>query len=1145
MGDIIGGRFKMTDGTPRSGHFADVYKAYDLEAEPPTAVAIKVLKPAKTEDPVAIATIHREYESLWKLDHPNIVRLIDTGVDADSGKHYLALEWVESNLDSYLDSGLAEPDDFINAYGLQITDAVAYSHDKDVAHRDLKPGNILIDDSGQVKVADFGISLILDQLQPEDSMLPRPTLRNYFTPPYGPPELHLGGLARDVWGLGATLLAGLVRRHLADLDDVRKAQSELDTAPELIKLIHDCLHEEWKLRPPNAQVVHARLESISRRRRVSQIVRKPIHIEATREAVVNLDAESLSDADRMIAADLQDAAAICSTPNKFSAEPNYKIYGESWVYRAIIKTNPEPLPGRPPRDPYILVVACYHIANGELERARLTGLGLEEYDFRIAAVANRTAARADLEELVEAVERLELKARLRTRDDEAHRVLDQWKRQIDARLEIEKRNERPVSYKKVTRNGRRARFELKDSSADIAIGETRRAYGPSGAIPLLVQGEVDSIDATSLTLYLDENVDDIYASGRLVVDTAASQTKIRRERAAIEMLANNPDKAARPDIGELIFNPGACAAIEPFNVSDWATTDLDDSKRDAIEAALGATDFYLVQGPPGTGKTTFIAELVVQELRRNPTAKILISSQSNVALDNALDRIHRLGVSQRIIRLADRRFGRVSSEAERFRVEHQLSKWCEQTAALSTTFVEAWVTGRGVSLDVIERSRALREWADILEREGNLQVELHDLERHLDLARSTGTDTVKQGEAIDDLDEQIQDSLDRSVEAERVRRQFEKANVKFLTELGPSMPTPTDLRIQSDGALGGLAVAKELRSLVRLQSEWQLRLKGSDNFIAALAADSAIIGATCTGLAAVEDIAEIQFDLCIIDECSKATATETLIPIVRSTRWVLVGDEQQLPPMVEDALRDRSLREEFELDEIELRLTLFSRLVQGLPQASQTMLTEQHRMVPAIGNLISECFYDGQLKSVGPPNPGPINGVLPKPVTWHDTSRILLRREKVDGRSKSYVNMKEAAIVKQLVKRLDEELRGRGPKSRLLVLAPYSAQVSELSHQVRQLGEFSNLEVEVTTVDAVQGRESDYVIFSVTRSNERHDAGFLSIDARANVALSRARYGLAIIGDYSFCRTTDTPFQKISSYIASHKDTCERVEVRA
>jgi serine/threonine protein kinase len=98
MGEIIGDRFKLTDGTPRSGHFADVYKAYDLKAELPTAVAIKFLKPEKTEDLVAIATVHREYASLLKLDHPNIVRLIDAGVDAESHKHYLALEWVESNL---------------------------------------------------------------------------------------------------------------------------------------------------------------------------------------------------------------------------------------------------------------------------------------------------------------------------------------------------------------------------------------------------------------------------------------------------------------------------------------------------------------------------------------------------------------------------------------------------------------------------------------------------------------------------------------------------------------------------------------------------------------------------------------------------------------------------------------------------------------------------------------------------------------------------------------------------------------------------------------------------------------------------------------------------------------------------------------
>ncbi len=101
----------------------------------------------------------------------------------------------------------------------------------------------------------------------------------------------------------------------------------------------------------------------------------------------------------------------------------------------------------------------------------------------------------------------------------------------------------------------------------------------------------------------------------------------------------------------------------------------------------------------------------------------------------------------------------------------------------------------------------------------------------------------------------------------------------------------------------------------------------------------------------------------------------------------------------------------------------------------------------------------------------------------------------------------------------------------------------ELRRQVDQLGELQSVSVEVATVDSVQGREADYVIFSVTRSNPQGQPGFLRLDARANVALSRAKKGLAIVGDMAFCRITETPFREVALYVSGHSDSCARVEV--
>src|SRR5690606_17431055 len=110
--------------------------------------------------------------------------------------------------------------------------------------------------------------------------------------------------------------------------------------------------------------------------------------------------------------------------------------------------------------------------------------------------------------------------------------------------------------------------------------------------------------------------------------------------------------------------------------------------------------------------------------------------------------------------------------------------------------------------------------------------------------------------------------------------------------------------------------------------------------------------------------------------------------------------------------------------------------------ASQAMLNEQHRMVKAVGDLISECFYDGQLKSVGATSTHPIKGVLPKPVTWHDTSRLDDRYEnRRRSGDTSSVNTREAQIAASLVRKIARNAPASDRRPTVLVLAPYGAQV--------------------------------------------------------------------------------------------------------
>ncbi len=1144
MARIINGKYSVVDGIERKGGFGSVFMAYDISAIPPMPVAIKILRPVqKAADPdeVARLALHREFESLDRLKHPNIVSLVEADRDRETDELFLALEWVEGNMDNYLEGGIPEPDDFIAAIGLPISGAMAFAHENGVAHRDLKPSNVLISSEGIVKVADFGISRIIDTLDPPQGQLADQkvvtVLGNFVSQPYAPSDTEAGPLARDVWGLGSTLLAGLVRRPLQSYDDLRSAKAELDVVKELEVIIERCLSENPLERPRDCREVHARLHLYWNSRSVRTLKRVPIYIGATQKVVDQMEVKDINQAERLIVEDLAESPVILSTNNEKNDDQHFILHGENWAYRVAEDNGPDDVPR-------LAAITAFIPRASQADRAREDGLSLEHVDFKVGIPTNRSQAKVDLDQLLNQVVEHEANVRADRRLNEARRLLGQWRSQIDARTQIERDRELPVNYHRVLSEGRRAEFFVQGDTSRVEVGQTRQVLAISGTRKN-VRGEVEDVKDDRITLYLHDDAEEIPSSGKLVVDTTASKAKIQREKMAVDILAHAPAKLAQPKLGELLFNPHICQVPIPVEVLEWSRDNLDESKKEAVRAALGCEDLFLVQGPPGTGKTTFIAELVSQQLRLKPDSRILISSQTNIALDNALVQIEKIQSTARpvrIIRLADPKFGKVAPEAERFRVDGQLKRWREEAEAKSNSFIEEWVKRRGVSLGLVAESRFLREISGVLELLTSLETQLNEIESFLSGTEQSGEERL----STEELEERKTDLQDQIQELDASLKRFERSESGLMRKHLKDIEERNHRHLHelADFILGDGDAARELRDLVQLQADWLRRLSRGDGFIGALARDSAVLGATCVGLAAVRELSEHQFDLCIIDECSKATATETLVPMTRSKRWVLVGDERQLPAMVEDALRNDEILNEYSLDSGELETTLFSRLAQGLPPENQRMLKEQHRMVKAIGDLISECFYDGELISVGEVNTPTIPDVFPRPVTWHDTSRLEKRQERSSAdNATSFVNVTEARHVVELVRKLVRHFEDSDEHPRVLVAAPYTAQVRELRRQVERLGELRSVSVEVATVDSVQGREADYVIFSVTRSNPEGQPGFLRLDARANVALSRAKKGLAIVGDMSFCRTTETPFRQVALYVSGHADTCARLEV--
>ena len=247
-----------------------------------------------------------------------------------------------------------------------------------------------------------------------------------------------------------------------------------------------------------------------------------------------------------------------------------------------------------------------------------------------------------------------------------------------------------------------------------------------------------------------------------------------------------------------------------------------------------------------------------------------------------------------------------------------------------------------------------------------------------------------------------------------------------------------------------------------------------------------------------------KFPIVLMDEATQATEPSALVPIVKGCRQlVLVGDHQQLPPTV---ISRRA-------EEGGLGRSLFDRLIAcGL---SSVMLTTQYRMHPILRAIPSARFYDNRLEDGCSANERP----PPAGFLWPDWDRPMAfvpveGVEEADEEGRSRSNRDEAGKVLSIVN--DLLAMGDVQPSDIGVISPYNGQVRELTHLFelaggREAGQpYAGLEIK--SVDGYQGREKDVIVFSTVRANERGEVGFLADHRRLNVAVTRAKCGLIVLG---------------------------------
>eukprot|EP00020_Sapocribrum_chincoteaguense_P005442 CAMPEP_0170755404 /NCGR_PEP_ID=MMETSP0437-20130122/13502_1 /TAXON_ID=0 /ORGANISM="Sexangularia sp." /LENGTH=1019 /DNA_ID=CAMNT_0011094575 /DNA_START=78 /DNA_END=3137 /DNA_ORIENTATION=- len=353
--------------------------------------------------------------------------------------------------------------------------------------------------------------------------------------------------------------------------------------------------------------------------------------------------------------------------------------------------------------------------------------------------------------------------------------------------------------------------------------------------------------------------------------------------------------------------------------------------------------------------------------------------------------------------------------------------------------------------------------------------------------------------AVDQLAEKIHSTGLRVVRVSaKTREALGNSPVEFLT-----LHEQTKVFAQaSKGELAKLYALREAAGELSGKDEARFRtLKRTAERQLLVAAD--VVCCTCVG-AGDPRLKASRFKQVLIDEATQATEPEALVPLVRGCQQaVLVGDHMQLGPVVLSKQAAKA----------GLAQSLFERLI--VLGIRPIRLRVQYRMHPALSEFPSNTFYEGSLQNGVTATDRLAPGVsFPFPVAERPLMFYAsMGPEEIAPSGTSYLNRGEAVLAERCVTHL---LRSGVRPDQIGVITPYEGQRAYFSSYLSRAGSLrAELyeRLEVASVDAFQGREKDYIILSTVRSNERTGIGFLSDPRRLNVALTRAKFGMVILGN--------------------------------
>lgn len=1177
VGEIIAGKYDIQAQLGKGGSGV-VYLAKKINSNDRYAV-----KTLSTDQDNATKLLERETETLKRLDHPNIVRFIEQGYDNRHQLVYLVLEYLDGqDIKQYFDRGI-DLSIKLNIFQ-QIIHGISHAHSKNIIHRDIKPDNIKIvetNENPEAKVLDFGIAIITTTILTN-------TIRSYHTPLFSAPEqINLEGVSRDsdVYSLGMTFLY-----LLSSQDDRIIFQDERDK-----NVLYQSAHENLKNYGSSGNYQNF-LETLKTATDSNRENRPKL--EQLIKVVANLQEELAESTPILFSITRKLQEKIDSNNNYQGQVVKIKKYIESNLTSNFGTLHIKKSPSRRSENSDQKNRLAIDIAIETLGKVYLGFINLDQPNeifihaepeyiepkiveiivengvaIKVAPIVylgEGVKRKTDLSELINQIIDQDKKI---DNEKAANQILadtfEQWQSVIDIEKKIVQDKKRVFHYKNydydpqkkiliLTLNNHISIEEFDQITSPplpvtIAIKKTfsdsNRQKEIQWEIGDIIDGEKSHNGETIEKLHISlgdfcdpEIIQSILDQGKVETNFKAQESEIKKRYQALRDIRYGD--AENTNLSNVIADPGNVKPIEPVLIQRFFDQQLDDAQKKAVCKALGTEDIFLIQGPPGTGKTSVITEIILQILNQYPNDKILISSQSNVAVDNVLTRLARVEHKKiNCIRIG--REEKIEENARQFEVEKAIITWQKSIQSKSLSY---WQSYQEQNNQLLLGVQKIAQVEDLKSKNKDLQTLAAKLTKVI--ARFNAELVIDQDHIasveFSDL------ALELIYEKLELEQKILNSLKDYTTRFGLEYPVQQQLFTWLDeeykvlqGLLGDNQENYEtFIRLKKLNQEWNERLAKKQQSLMSLFIDEInVIGATCLGVARFKDR---NFDWVIVDEAGRSTAPETFVPMSKGKKIILVGDHKQLPPIIDQELQTTALKEK-DIQKIALERSLFEYLYENLPKTNKIILNNQYRMHPDIGNLVSKLFYDNQVASelVNVSAKEHQITLFEKSIYWVSTSDVPPKDSQEKQNGKSRTNPYEAKIIKAILLKIQENCEF---KKEVGVISAYRSQINILESTIAPHDHklWKNLHIIIHTVDAFQGGECDIIIYDLVRSNPRKELGFTSDDRRLNVALSRARQLLIIVGDDNMAyqgRTPNkisNPFKPLIEYI-DENNSCLRL----